>query len=184
MSGSFWLRCDPHTPIHPDSGDEVWGTDTFKTCLLTARSAQCIPEIQIQKRTPQPWPEAETPFNGGMETTFATMKTPCLCATGSCSVDIAWALSPRRVNGETPAGSIFLGQSPGGGHGCLLQTAEQVALLGLASAKSPWHALPWLASFPYVRPMICPLFNDSSLAAGIKTPALSLPHGAQRFLLA
>lgn len=29
-----------------------------------------------------------------------------------------------------------------------------------------------------------PPFNDSSLAADIKTPASSLPHRAQRFLLA
>lgn len=83
--------------------------------------------------------------------------TCALCAAGSCSVGIAWALNLRRVNSENPAGSIFLGQSQGEGHGCLLQTAEQLALLGLASAKSHWHAPSWPASFPYVRPMICPL---------------------------
>lgn len=81
----------------------------------------------------------------------------CLCAAGNFSVDVAWALNLRRVNGENPTGSIFLGQSRGGGHRCLLQKTEQAALLGLASAKSHWHAPSWLASFPYVRLMICPL---------------------------
>lgn len=50
----------------------------------------------------------------------------CLCAAGSCSVDIAWALTLRRVNGENPTGSIFLGQSRGGRHRCLLRRLSKL----------------------------------------------------------